>query len=154
MSGVPLVFCWDSNPLSFFFYICWFKNPNLSYSLSAVDDNYKGRRRWMDVDPGNNPRLQLQAQKKVCLVDSFICNLKTHLLPNPETLVLPNNFSDVWSLYPVNHIFFSVLFFLLKLLIIWLWATAEVSSVKWESIVMTEQEEDLIRRMYKLVGDR
>ncbi|EOA28735.1 hypothetical protein CARUB_v10024964mg [Capsella rubella] len=30
----------------------------------------------------------------------------------------------------------------------------EVSSIKWEFINMTEQEEDLIYRMYKLVGDR
>nr|ADC36206.1 trichomeless2 [Arabidopsis thaliana] len=32
--------------------------------------------------------------------------------------------------------------------------TAEVNSVKWEFINMTEQEEDLIFRMYRLVGDR
>ncbi|KAF5451721.1 hypothetical protein F2P56_026804 [Juglans regia] len=31
---------------------------------------------------------------------------------------------------------------------------AEVSSIEWEFINMTEQEEDLIYRMYKLVGDR
>lgn len=31
---------------------------------------------------------------------------------------------------------------------------AEVSSVAWEFIDMTEQEEDLIDRMYRLVGDR
>ncbi|KAL8172525.1 hypothetical protein V2J09_024329 [Rumex salicifolius] len=30
----------------------------------------------------------------------------------------------------------------------------EVSSVEWEFINMTEQEEDLIYRMYRLVGDR
>ncbi|CAD5319944.1 unnamed protein product [Arabidopsis thaliana] len=30
----------------------------------------------------------------------------------------------------------------------------EVSSMKWEFINMTEQEEDLIFRMYRLVGDR
>ncbi|CAN8302081.1 unnamed protein product [Cochlearia groenlandica] len=30
----------------------------------------------------------------------------------------------------------------------------EVSSVEWEFINMTEQEEDLIFRMYRLVGDR
>ncbi|KAK4777305.1 hypothetical protein SAY87_017492 [Trapa incisa] len=30
----------------------------------------------------------------------------------------------------------------------------EVSSVVWENIVMSEQEEDLIYRMHKLVGDR
>ncbi|KAL2347970.1 hypothetical protein Fmac_001970 [Flemingia macrophylla] len=30
----------------------------------------------------------------------------------------------------------------------------EVSSNAWEFIHMSEQEEDLIRRMYKLVGDR
>ncbi|THU54629.1 hypothetical protein C4D60_Mb10t27140 [Musa balbisiana] len=30
----------------------------------------------------------------------------------------------------------------------------EVSSVAWEFIDMTEQEEDLIDRMYRLVGDR
>ncbi|CAA6672918.1 unnamed protein product [Spirodela intermedia] len=29
----------------------------------------------------------------------------------------------------------------------------EVSSIEWEFIDMTEQEEDLIRRMYRLVGD-
>ncbi|AEC08386.1 MYB-like transcription factor TCL2 [Arabidopsis thaliana] len=32
--------------------------------------------------------------------------------------------------------------------------TAEVNSVKWEFINMTEQEEDLIFRMHRLVGDR
>ena len=31
---------------------------------------------------------------------------------------------------------------------------AEVSSNEWEFIDMSEQEEDLIRRMYGLVGDR
>ncbi|XP_010537120.1 PREDICTED: transcription factor TRY-like [Tarenaya hassleriana] len=30
----------------------------------------------------------------------------------------------------------------------------EVSSLEWEFINMTEQEEDLIFRMYRLVGDR
>ncbi|KAL7239051.1 hypothetical protein ACSBR2_005031 [Camellia fascicularis] len=30
----------------------------------------------------------------------------------------------------------------------------EVSSIEWEFINMTEQEEDLICRMYKLVGER
>ncbi|XP_074591632.1 transcription factor CPC-like [Curcuma longa] len=30
----------------------------------------------------------------------------------------------------------------------------EVNSVEWQSISMTEQEEDLICRMYRLVGDR
>ncbi|ONI23373.1 hypothetical protein PRUPE_2G185200 [Prunus persica] len=30
----------------------------------------------------------------------------------------------------------------------------EVSSIEWEFINMSEQEEDLICRMYKLVGDR
>ncbi|XP_054783283.1 transcription factor CPC-like [Prosopis cineraria] len=30
----------------------------------------------------------------------------------------------------------------------------EVSSIEWEFINMSEQEEDLIHRMYKLVGDR
>ncbi|KAG6730243.1 hypothetical protein I3843_01G069600 [Carya illinoinensis] len=30
----------------------------------------------------------------------------------------------------------------------------EVSSIEWEFINMSEQEEDLIYRMYKLVGDR
>ncbi|KAL5747647.1 hypothetical protein ACOSP7_024658 [Xanthoceras sorbifolium] len=30
----------------------------------------------------------------------------------------------------------------------------EVSSTEWEFIKMTEQEEDLIYRMYRLVGDR
>ncbi|KAJ4957260.1 hypothetical protein NE237_014043 [Protea cynaroides] len=30
----------------------------------------------------------------------------------------------------------------------------EVSSIEWEFINMTEQEEDLICRMHKLVGDR
>ncbi|KAH7863826.1 hypothetical protein Vadar_022362 [Vaccinium darrowii] len=30
----------------------------------------------------------------------------------------------------------------------------EVSSIEWEVINMTEQEEDLIYRMHKLVGDR
>nr|AYP18835.1 transcription factor TRY [Platanus x hispanica]AYP18841.1 transcription factor TRY [Platanus x hispanica] len=30
----------------------------------------------------------------------------------------------------------------------------EVSSIEWEFINMTQQEEDLIYRMYRLVGDR
>ncbi|KAF3569630.1 hypothetical protein DY000_02016844 [Brassica cretica] len=30
----------------------------------------------------------------------------------------------------------------------------EVSSIEWEFINMTEQEEDLIFRMHRLVGDR
>ncbi|XP_028770433.1 transcription factor TRY-like [Neltuma alba] len=30
----------------------------------------------------------------------------------------------------------------------------EVSSIEWEFINMTEQEEDLIHRMHRLVGDR
>ncbi|XP_043718114.1 transcription factor TRY-like [Telopea speciosissima] len=30
----------------------------------------------------------------------------------------------------------------------------EVSSIEWEVIKMTEQEEDLIYRMYRLVGDK
>ncbi|CBI22545.3 hypothetical protein AAG906_008871 [Vitis piasezkii] len=30
----------------------------------------------------------------------------------------------------------------------------EVSSIEWEFINMSEQEEDLIYRMYRLVGDR
>ncbi|CAL5382191.1 unnamed protein product [Camellia sinensis] len=30
----------------------------------------------------------------------------------------------------------------------------EVSSIEWEFINMSEQEEDLIHRMYKLVGNR
>ncbi|RWR80233.1 transcription factor TRY [Cinnamomum micranthum f. kanehirae] len=30
----------------------------------------------------------------------------------------------------------------------------EVSSIEWELIKMTDQEEDLIYRMYRLVGDR
>ncbi|KAK4799272.1 hypothetical protein SAY86_024637 [Trapa natans] len=30
----------------------------------------------------------------------------------------------------------------------------EVSSIEWENIVMSEQEEDLIYRMHRLVGDR
>lgn len=30
----------------------------------------------------------------------------------------------------------------------------EVSSVEWEFINMSEDEEDLIHRMYRLVGDR
>ncbi|KAF3448687.1 hypothetical protein FNV43_RR09400 [Rhamnella rubrinervis] len=30
----------------------------------------------------------------------------------------------------------------------------EVSSIEWDFIKMTEQEEDLIYRMYRLVGDR
>ncbi|KAL0674714.1 hypothetical protein Bca4012_002695 [Brassica carinata] len=29
----------------------------------------------------------------------------------------------------------------------------EVSSIEWEAVKMTEEEEDLISRMYKLVGD-
>ncbi|CAF2303695.1 BnaA04g29720D [Brassica napus] len=31
---------------------------------------------------------------------------------------------------------------------------AEVSSIEWETVKMSEEEEDLISRMYKLVGDR
>ncbi|KAL3738295.1 hypothetical protein ACJRO7_019772 [Eucalyptus globulus] len=33
-------------------------------------------------------------------------------------------------------------------------STEEVSSIEWEVIKTTEQEEDLIYRMYKLVGNR
>ncbi|KAJ8900493.1 hypothetical protein K2173_025270 [Erythroxylum novogranatense] len=33
-------------------------------------------------------------------------------------------------------------------------SSEEVSSIEWEFIKMTEQEEDLIHRMYKLVGER
>ncbi|KAJ4828621.1 hypothetical protein Tsubulata_041755 [Turnera subulata] len=33
-------------------------------------------------------------------------------------------------------------------------STEEVSSIEWEFIKMSEQEEDLIYRMHKLVGDR
>ncbi|KAH0881912.1 hypothetical protein HID58_058008 [Brassica napus] len=29
----------------------------------------------------------------------------------------------------------------------------EVSSIEWEAVKMSEEEEDLISRMYKLVGD-
>ncbi|KAF3545797.1 hypothetical protein DY000_02001438, partial [Brassica cretica] len=36
----------------------------------------------------------------------------------------------------------------------WLNISTEVSSIEWEFINMTEQEEDLICRMYRLVGDR
>ncbi|XP_073116513.1 transcription factor TRY-like isoform X2 [Elaeis guineensis] len=31
---------------------------------------------------------------------------------------------------------------------------SEVSSIEWQFINMTEQEEDLVYRMYRLVGDR
>ncbi|KAH6812051.1 Homeodomain-like superfamily protein [Perilla frutescens var. frutescens] len=31
---------------------------------------------------------------------------------------------------------------------------AEVSSIEWEFIDMTEQEEDIINRMHRLVGDK
>ncbi|XAR55126.1 hypothetical protein NMG60_11030530 [Bertholletia excelsa] len=33
-------------------------------------------------------------------------------------------------------------------------ASQEVSSIEWEFIEMSEQEEDLINRMHRLVGDR
>ncbi|XP_071725212.1 MYB-like transcription factor ETC3 [Rutidosis leptorrhynchoides] len=33
-------------------------------------------------------------------------------------------------------------------------SSEEVSSIEWEFINMSEQEEDLISRMYKLVGDK
>ncbi|XP_030549639.1 transcription factor TRY-like [Rhodamnia argentea] len=33
-------------------------------------------------------------------------------------------------------------------------STEEVSSIEWEAVKMTEQEEDLIYRMYRLVGNR
>lgn len=39
----------------------------------------------------------------------------------------------------------------------WVWffvLLAEVSSIEWEAVKMSEEEEDLISRMYKLVGDR
>lgn len=42
---------------------------------------------------------------------------------------------------------YNLFFFLVNVL-------AEVSSIEWEFINMSEQEEDLIYRMYKLVGDR
>ncbi|KAF7139455.1 hypothetical protein RHMOL_Rhmol07G0100000 [Rhododendron molle] len=32
--------------------------------------------------------------------------------------------------------------------------TPKVSSIEWEFIRMTDQEEDIINRMYRLVGDR
>ncbi|RVX10118.1 Transcription factor TRY [Vitis vinifera] len=44
-----------------------------------------------------------------------------------------------------HHLFWVILLFL---------GFSEVSSIAWEFINMTEQEEDLIYRMYKLVGDR
>ncbi|XP_038988089.1 transcription factor TRY-like isoform X1 [Phoenix dactylifera] len=31
---------------------------------------------------------------------------------------------------------------------------AEVTSTEWESVNLSEQEEDLVYRMYRLVGDR
>lgn len=31
---------------------------------------------------------------------------------------------------------------------------AEVTSIEWTAVTMSEEEEDLILRMYKLVGDR
>ncbi|XP_018474765.1 MYB-like transcription factor ETC2 [Raphanus sativus] len=34
------------------------------------------------------------------------------------------------------------------------YGSEEVTSIKWEFIDMTKQEEDLISRMYRLVGDR
>ncbi|KAH7863107.1 hypothetical protein Vadar_013412 [Vaccinium darrowii] len=33
-------------------------------------------------------------------------------------------------------------------------SSEEVSSIEWESTKMTDQEEDIINRMYRLVGDR
>ncbi|XP_073028247.1 transcription factor TRY-like [Primulina eburnea] len=33
-------------------------------------------------------------------------------------------------------------------------SSEEVSSIEWEFIDMTEQEEDIISRMYRLVGER
>ncbi|KAJ0235656.1 MYB-like transcription factor ETC1 [Hirschfeldia incana] len=33
-------------------------------------------------------------------------------------------------------------------------SSEEVSSLEWEEIAMTQEEEDLICRMYKLVGER
>ncbi|CAN8310889.1 unnamed protein product [Cochlearia groenlandica] len=33
-------------------------------------------------------------------------------------------------------------------------SSQEVSSLEWEVIAMTQEEEDLISRMYKLVGER
>ncbi|CAH8336754.1 unnamed protein product [Eruca vesicaria subsp. sativa] len=33
-------------------------------------------------------------------------------------------------------------------------SSEEVSSIEWEEIAMTKEEEDLISRMYKLVGER
>ncbi|CAL9245533.1 unnamed protein product, partial [Arabidopsis halleri] len=30
----------------------------------------------------------------------------------------------------------------------------EVTSIEWKAVTMSEEEEDLIFRMYKLVGDR
>ena len=54
-------------------------------------------------------------------------------------------FSPIISLFLAHHLFWVILLFL------GFW---EVSSIAWEFINMTEQEEDLIYRMYKLVGDR
>ncbi|KFK42528.1 hypothetical protein AALP_AA1G006200 [Arabis alpina] len=33
-------------------------------------------------------------------------------------------------------------------------SSEEVSSLEWEEIAMTQEEDDLISRMYKLVGER
>lgn len=56
--------------------------------------------------------------------------------------------------------FLSVsLFLCISLWSVWVWfclcvCFAEVSSIEWEAVKMSEEEEDLISRMYKLVGDR
>ncbi|KAK9048667.1 hypothetical protein SSX86_006886 [Deinandra increscens subsp. villosa] len=34
------------------------------------------------------------------------------------------------------------------------WNLAEVSSTKWEFVNLSEQEEDLVYRMHKLIGNR
>lgn len=48
------------------------------------------------------------------------------------------------------HLFLLFFFmFVFNLVGTWL---AEVSSIEWEFINMTDQEEDLIYRMYRLVG--
>lgn len=41
----------------------------------------------------------------------------------------------------------------LELLVLFI-CLAEVSSIEWEVVNMTEQEEDLVYRMYRLVGER
>ena len=61
----------------------------------------------------------------------------------------------LFFLSPITHhevgLFFMIFSPFLKFVACYL---TEVSSTRWQFITMTAQEEDLIHRMHKLIGDR